>query len=59
VDAALDGVNAERLAVMLQTQAQVAQCIVISHRRPMLERSDQTIGISARTDGATRVLGVK
>lgn len=59
VDAALDGVNAERLAVMLQTQSQVAQCIVISHRRPMLERSDQTIGISARTDGATRVLGVK
>lgn len=59
VDAALDGVNAERLAIMIQKQTQHAQCIVISHRRPMLERSDQTIGISARTDGATRVLGVK
>ncbi|HEY9900580.1 MAG TPA: chromosome segregation protein SMC [Pantanalinema sp.] len=59
VDAALDGVNAERLAVMIQKQTTHAQCIVISHRRPMLERSDQTIGISARTDGATRVLGVK
>lgn len=59
VDAALDGVNAERLAVMVQKQTSHAQCIVISHRRPMLERSDQTIGISARTDGVTRVLGVK
>ena len=59
VDAALDAVNAERLAVMVKKQTAHAQCIVISHRRPMLERSDQTIGISARTDGATRVLGVK
>lgn len=59
VDAALDGVNAERLAVMVKKQTSHAQCIVISHRRPMLERSDQTIGISARTDGVTRVLGVK
>jgi hypothetical protein len=25
----------------------------------MLERSDQTIGISARQDGITRVLGVR
>ena len=59
VDAALDGANAERLAVMVQKQTSHAQCIVISHRRPMLERSDQTIGISARSDGITRVLGVK
>lgn len=59
VDAALDGVNAERLAVMVKKQTAHAQCIVISHRRPMLERSDQTIGISARQDGVTRVLGVK
>lgn len=59
VDAALDGANAERLAIMVQKQTSHAQCIVISHRRPMLERSDQTIGISARNDGITRVLGVK
>lgn len=59
VDAALDGPNAERLAHMVKKQTSHAQCIVISHRRPMLERSDQTIGISARADGITRVLGVK
>lgn len=59
VDAALDGVNAERLAHMVKKQTAHAQCIVISHRRPMLERSDQTIGISSRADGITRVLGVK
>ena len=59
VDAALDGANADRLAAMVKQQTAHAQCIVISHRRPMLERSDQTIGISARQDGITRVLGVR
>ncbi|MEB3188674.1 MAG: chromosome segregation protein SMC [bacterium] len=59
VDAALDGANADRLAAMVKKQTTHAQCIVISHRRPMLERSDQTIGISARQDGITRVLGVR
>ncbi|MBM3271418.1 MAG: chromosome segregation protein SMC, partial [Candidatus Sericytochromatia bacterium] len=59
VDHALDGVNDERLARMIGRQAQHAQMIVISHRKPMIQNSDQAIGVHARPDGSTRVTGIR
>lgn len=59
VDMMLDGVNAERLAEMIKEQTKRAQLIVVSHRKPMLTRADQTVGVSARSDGVSKVTGVK
>ncbi|HBN07190.1 MAG TPA: chromosome segregation protein SMC [Cyanobacteria bacterium UBA8530] len=59
VDMMLDGVNAELLAEMIRQQTDSAQLIVVSHRKPMLTRADQTIGVSARADGVSKVTGVK
>ncbi|MBU6428400.1 MAG: chromosome segregation protein SMC, partial [Cyanobacteria bacterium REEB65] len=59
VDHALDGVNDERLARMIKQQAEQAQMVVISHRKPMIAHSDQAIGVYARSDGTTRVTAVR
>lgn len=59
VDAPLDGINAERLARMVKKLSGDAQFVVVSHRRPMLERSDQAIGVTLRSDGYSQILGVQ
>ncbi len=59
VDHALDGVNDERLARMIKRQADNAQMVVISHRKPMIGHSDQAIGVYARPDGTTRITAVR
>ena len=46
VDSALDGVNVDRLAEKIQSNAKDTQFLVVSHRRPMLEKSDRAIGVS-------------
>jgi chromosome segregation protein len=42
----LDGANVERLSRMIQKQAQAAQFIVVSLRRPMIEAAQRTIGVT-------------
>lgn len=59
VDMHLDGVNVEKLAEMIKTQASNAQFLVVSLRKPMIERADRTIGVTQRIDGITKVTGVK
>jgi len=59
VDMFLDGANVERLAHMLQQSAQSAQFIVVSLRRPMIERADRTIGVTLGKDQQSQVLGMK
>lgn len=59
VDMFLDGVNAEKLAQMIKTQSSNAQFIVVSLRKPMLEKADRTIGVTQRRDGISKVTGVK
>jgi chromosome segregation protein len=59
VDMNLDGINAEKLANMVAREAQTAQFLVVSLRKPMLEHSDRTVGVTQRRDGATKVTGVK
>ncbi|MGD9579848.1 MAG: chromosome segregation protein SMC [Vampirovibrionia bacterium] len=59
VDMHLDGINVEKLAEMIKTQASNAQFLVVSLRKPMIERADRTIGVTQRIDGITKVTGVK
>jgi chromosome segregation protein len=59
VDMFLDGANVERLAKMIKQQAQQAQFIVVSLRRPMMEASQRTIGVTQARGAYTQVLGIK
>lgn len=58
VDMMLDGANAERLARMVRRQSEEAQFVVVSLRRPMIENGDHTIGVSLRSDGFSKVVGI-
>ncbi|MEP0751090.1 chromosome segregation protein SMC [Trichocoleus sp. Lan] len=59
VDMFLDGANVERLARMIKQQAMQAQFIVVSLRRPMIESSERTIGVTQARGAYTQVLGLK
>ncbi|WP_218080366.1 chromosome segregation protein SMC [Anthocerotibacter panamensis] len=59
VDMFLDGANVERLAHILQQEAQAAQFLVVSLRRPMIERADRTIGVTLGRNQQSQVLGLK
>lgn len=59
VDMFLDGANVEKLSKMIRHQAQQAQFIVVSLRRPMIEASERTIGVTQARGAHTQVLGIK
>jgi chromosome segregation protein len=59
VDSFLDGVNVERLAKTIRQQAENAQFIVVSHRRPMIEAADRTIGVTQARGTHTQVIGMQ
>ena len=58
VDSFLDGVNVERLAALIARQAQDAQFLVVSHRRPMIGASQRTIGVTQARGAHTQVVGL-
>jgi chromosome segregation protein len=58
VDMMLDGANADRLARMVKRQSEQAQFVVVSLRRPMIENGDHAIGVSLRSDGFSKVVGI-
>lgn len=58
VDSFLDGANVERLAKIIKQQSQQAQFIVVSHRRPMIESAQRTIGVTQARGAYTQVLGI-
>ncbi len=58
VDMFLDGANVEKLAVMLRQQAEQAQFIVISLRRPMLDRAARMLGVTQARGAQTQVIGI-
>lgn len=58
VDQNLDTLNIDKLANMIQTQAQGTQFIVVSHRKPMIEVSDRSIGVTQKEKGKSMVTGV-
>ena len=59
VDANLDTMNVELIAQMIQNQAKNTQFIVVSHRKPMIESANRTIGVTQKEKGITKVTGVK
>jgi chromosome segregation protein len=58
VDMFLDGANVERLSKMVKQQAELAQFIVVSLRRPMIEAAQRTIGVTQARGAYTQVLGI-
>lgn len=58
VDMFLDGANVERLSRMIRHQAQQAQFVVVSLRRPMIESAERTIGVTQARGAYTQVLGI-
>ncbi len=58
VDSFLDGVNVERLAALIARQAEQAQFLVVSHRRPMIGASMRTIGVTQARGNHTQVVGL-
>ncbi|MDX2272167.1 MAG: chromosome segregation protein SMC [Cyanobacteriota bacterium] len=58
VDMFLDGANVERLATMIWQQAQQAQFMVVSLRRPMIEKAERTIGVTQARGSYTQVIGL-
>jgi chromosome segregation protein len=59
VDQNLDGINAEKLANMVEKESHRAQFIVVSLRKPMIESSQRTVGVTQRQGGITKVTGIK
>jgi chromosome segregation protein len=59
VDMFLDGANVEKLSKMIRQQSKDAQFIVVSLRRPMIEASQRTIGVTQARGAYTQVLGIK
>jgi len=59
VDASLDTMNVERIAHMIENQSKDTQFIVVSHRKPMIESANRTIGVTQKEKGITRVTGVR
>ena len=58
VDSFLDGVNVERLAALIARQAEQAQFMVVSHRRPMIGAAERTIGVTQARGAHTQVVGL-
>ncbi len=58
VDSFLDGVNVERLAALIANQADQAQFMVVSHRRPMIAAATRTIGVTQARGAHTQVVGL-
>ncbi len=59
VDMHLDGPNVEKLAKMINKQANVAQFIVISLRKPMIDSADRMIGVTQKEKGKTKISGIR
>ena len=58
VDANLDGINVEKLADLIKEQSKNTQFVVVSHRKPMIESANRTVGVTQKDKGITKVTGV-
>ncbi|NLZ31470.1 MAG: chromosome segregation protein SMC, partial [Methanomicrobiales archaeon] len=59
VDMFLDGSNVGRIATMISDLSGNAQSIIVSLRKPMIERADRIVGVTIRADKSTYVTGVR
>lgn len=58
IDMFLDGVNVDRVARLIKDNSKDAQFIVVSLRKPMIEKADSIIGVTM-SNNTTIVTGVK
>jgi chromosome segregation protein len=59
VDASLDGINLARLSDIIKEQAKNTQFIVVTHKKPMIESANRTIGVTQGNNGVTKITGIK
>ena len=44
---------------MVQKQSKDTQFIVVTHKKPMIESSNRTIGVTQGNNGVTKITGIK
>ena len=59
VEAALDEANVDRFAKYLQKFSNETQFIVITHKKPTMERSDALFGVTMQEKGVSKLVSVK
>ena len=59
IEAALDEANATRLAVYLKKYSAETQFIVITHKKPTMERADSLYGVTMPEKGVSKMVSVK
>lgn len=58
IDMFLDGANAEKVAKLIKKISSAAQFIIVSLRRPMIQQSKYTIGVSMQEKSVSSVTGI-
>ncbi len=59
IDMFLDGINVVKVAKLIKEMSSKAQFIVVSLRKPMLEKADVIIGVTMGRDNSSKVTGIK
>ena len=59
VEAALDEANVDRFAKYLQKFSNETQFIVITHKKPTMERADALFGVTMQEKGVSKMVSVK
>ena len=59
IDMFLDGINVEKVATLISERSREAQFIVVSLRKPTLEKADSIIGVTLAKDNSSTVTGIK
>jgi chromosome segregation protein len=58
IDMFLDGVNVERVAKLIKKIASRAQFLVVSLRKPMIQQSNYTVGVTMQENNISSVTGI-
>ncbi len=59
IEAALDEANVDRFASYLQKFSEETQFIVITHRKPTMEKADSLFGVTMQEKGVSKTVSVK
>ena len=59
IEAALDEANVDRFASYLKNFSQDTQFIVITHKKPTMEKSDALFGVTMQEKGVSKIVSVK
>lgn len=59
IEAALDEANVDKFATFLKKFAKNTQFIVITHRKPTMEKADSLFGVTMEEKGVSKIVSVK